>query len=427
MGIKLRTLFFLASFIFSSSSAYAWLSSDFLDVGTYLRSGVGSNGKGGDQECFTQPGTPGNEFRLGNECSTYGELALATYVKRANENSPLYGYGQIRLAYAPDGHTNWEGANGDNPIAVRESFVEIGGLTKYQLSFWAGKRFYREQDLYMNDFYYFADTSGNGGGVGNIPFVRNSKLHFAVLRETKSTETDNGKLALTLFDLRAKGIALGGGFEVNVWLGHAVTSSGVDSTTGDEYDDLSGQVAGFILQKGLAHGFNHFAVIWGKGLLDEFNLYGDLTAIKGSAAAEEQRDSNRLRVVEHLTYDFNSDWSFHFGATYERRDNGKDSDSLEEWYNLGVHPVYFIDDNFQIAGQLGTSVVDSEGAAPRRLTRVTIAPQIALARNIWSRPVLRAFYSKSFWSRSNRGSIGGKAYQNETSGTNMGLQMEVWF
>lgn len=412
--------------VYSQNSA-AWLSSEFLDLGTYLRSGVGSNGKGGDQECFNQPGTPGNEFRLGNECSTYGELALATYVKRGSDDSPLYGYGQIRLAYAPDGHTNWEGANGANPIAVRESFVEIGGVSEKKLSFWVGKRFYREQDLYMNDFYYFADTSGNGGGVGDIPFIRNSKLHFAILRETKTVETDNGKLALTLFDVRAKGIALAGGVVMNLWLGHALSSSGVDASSGDEYDDGTGQVAGAIFQKGLARGFNHFAVIWGQGLMDDFNLYGDLSVVKGSIEAQAQRDSKRVRLVEHLTYDVSSDWSLHFGATYELRDNGAAQNSKETWYNVGVHPVYFIDDNFQIAGQLGTSVVDADGASPRRLARVTIAPQVALARNIWSRPVLRAFYSRSFWSRNNRGRVGGQAYAHETSGTNLGLQMEVWF
>lgn len=296
-----------------------------------------------------------------------------------------------------------------------------------KISFWVGNRFYREQEMYMNDFFYFSDTSGNGGGIGRIPFFAGGKLYAAVLRETNSQETDNGKLALTLFDLRAKGIQLGRNFQLNLWFGHAVTSAGRNTTTNQEYDDGDGQVYGAILQKGLARGFNHFAILYGKGLLDQFNLYGDLTAIKGSQSALEQRKSNRLRVVEHLTYDINDKLSFHFGSTLELRDSGAVRNNKEVWYNVGVHPVYFIDNNFQLAAQLGTSVIDAQGAPGRRMTRLTIAPQVGLRKGIWSRPILRAFYSRTFWSRSNRGRIGGTAYANETAGTNIGLQMEIWF
>lgn len=398
-----------------------------MDIGTYLRSGIGSNGQGGDQVCFSNPGAAGNEFRVGNECTTYGELVFTTFVKRANADDPLYAYGQLRFAYGPPGNSNYEGANGSNPIAVRESYAEVGGIGEKKLSFWVGNRFYREQEMYMNDFFYMADTSGNGGGVGRIPFIAGGKLYAAILRETKTQESDNGKLALTLYDLRAKGIQLGNNFQINFWLGYATTSAGKNTTTNQEYDDGTGQVYGAILQKGLPVGFNHFAVIYGKGLLDQFNLYGDLTAIKGSASAEAQRRSQRLRVVEHLTVDVTDKFSFHFGSTFEWRDNGNTQNSKEVWYNAGIHPVYFIDENYQLTGQLGTSVVDAQGSPARRMTRVTIAPQVGLRKGIWSRPILRAFYSRTFWSRSNRGRIGGTPYSNETSGTNIGLQMEIWF
>ncbi|MCR9203755.1 MAG: carbohydrate porin [Halobacteriovoraceae bacterium] len=409
------------------SPIFALLNSSFVDFGTYLRSGIGSNGSGGDQVCFNNPGAAGNEFRVGNECTTYGELVITTFLKRGKEESPLYAYGQLRLAYGPPGNTNYEGANGTSPIAVRETYAEIGGIGEKKLSFWAGNRFYRDQEMYMNDFFYFGDTSGNGGGVGRIPFWLKGKLYAAVLRETQTTASDNGNLALTLFDFRAKGMQLARNLQLNLWFGHAVTSAGTNTTTGQEYDDGTGQVFGAILQKGFQRGFNHFSIIYGKGLLDQFNLYGDLTAIKGSNQAEAQRKSNRLRIVEHLTLDISDQLSFHFGSTLEIRDSGNTTNNKEVWYNAGIHPVYFLDENFQLTGQIGTSVVDAQGAPARRMTRVTFAPQIGLRKGIWSRPILRAFYSKTFWSRSNRGQIGGTTYANETSGTNIGLQMEIWF
>ena len=43
-----------------------------VDMHGYLRSGTGNNLQGGKQNCFNNPGSEGNEFRLGNECGIYG-------------------------------------------------------------------------------------------------------------------------------------------------------------------------------------------------------------------------------------------------------------------------------------------------------------------------------------------------------------------
>lgn len=87
-----NTLLFIA-LLCSSNPVFALLNSSFVDFGTYLRSGIGSNGNGGDQVCFNNPGAAGNEFRVGNECTTYGELAITSFVKRGTSQSPLYAYG----------------------------------------------------------------------------------------------------------------------------------------------------------------------------------------------------------------------------------------------------------------------------------------------------------------------------------------------
>ena len=111
----------------------------------------------------------------------------------------------------------------------------------------------------------------------------------------------------------------------------------------------------------------------------------------------------------------------------ELRDNGKQYDDKETWWNIGIHPVYYFDDHFQLAGVIGTSVVDADGAESKTLSRFTIAPQISMKKDIWSRPVLRAYYTYSKWSESNKGSVGGTTYQNDTSGSSYGIQGEVWF
>ena len=50
-------------------------SAQALEFHGYFRSGIGWGSKDGGQTCFGLPGVPGNgNFRLGNECGTYGEL-----------------------------------------------------------------------------------------------------------------------------------------------------------------------------------------------------------------------------------------------------------------------------------------------------------------------------------------------------------------
>lgn len=50
-------------------------SSQALEFGGYLRSGVGTSVNSGSQSCFQLPGAQ-TKYRLGNECEQYGELEL---------------------------------------------------------------------------------------------------------------------------------------------------------------------------------------------------------------------------------------------------------------------------------------------------------------------------------------------------------------
>jgi maltoporin len=63
------------------------------------------------------------------------------------------------------------------------------------------------------------------------------------------------------------------------------------------------------------------------------------------------------------------------------------------------------------------------------LTRLTIAPQLSISENIWGRPVLRAFYTHSFWNDQNKSNIAQNAptYTNKASGGAYGFQMESFF
>src|SRR4051812_25001332 len=61
-----------------------------MDYGLYLRSSAGTNSEGGKQILLQNPGSSGNEFRLGNE-STYAEVTFTGHALKApDKKSPFF-------------------------------------------------------------------------------------------------------------------------------------------------------------------------------------------------------------------------------------------------------------------------------------------------------------------------------------------------
>lgn len=424
----------------------------------FFRSGIGNNSKGGDQVCLTNPGAGANEFRVGNECSTYGELSfVAHHLKSKSPLAPFFKT-QFRLAFNVQSDQDWEtnttnstgqditlDTDGDGDVdtddsptvgdtdggdlpAFRELYFEGGNLDGSPLSFWVGKRFYREQDIFMHDYFYFADLSGPGAGIGNIPFWFNANLNLAYLKRVDATTaTTRGNIALNVFDLRLKNVQVSKNHSLQFWGAMADTPSARNSSDGTLYSDNKGHAGGVLWQSLILGGFNHLSVIYGKGLLDGLNVWGTLLTEVNSNSDKDQQKSNRWRISNHTTIEPNASLAMHSILLYERRDSGSNNNNIEEWYSVGVQPVYRITNHYQIVSVFGFSVVDAEGSGAKKLTRFTIAPQISVGRSIWARPVIRMFYTRSWWNANNRGVINNNVFANETSGGSWGFQGEVWF
>jgi maltoporin len=411
----------LSFLLLMSGNLFALTNSSFSHHG-YFRSGVGTNTRGGDQVCFKNPNASGNEFRLGDECDSYGELTFVG--KHGAKDKAQNVKTQVTLSYGVDGHTGFE----ETSIAIRESYVEFKNIGEQKLSYWGGKRFYRAQDIYMNDWYYFSEMNTNGAGVGDIDLF-DANLNVAFLREIRDTTSDIGSHAVSLLDMRLKGIKLTQKDSLDLWHAVAFTPSGKDTTNNIDYDSSYGMTLSLLYKRNLDHGFNHFAVMYGKGLMDEFSPFGQTNTPVASVDYNKQRNSSRMRFVEHLTLNMKK-WAFHFASTLELRDSGEETNPGSTWFNVGVQPVYYFTDHYQLAGVLGTSSVSFDNAPTERLTRITIAPQIAMDKNIWGRPILRFFVTQSYWSKSliNRAEeTSGGVYNNRRHGGSWGFQIESWF
>ena len=419
--IKYSPFFYLLFSSFLALNIYAADIKD-LEMFGYARAGSGTNTLGGDQECFYNQGSGGwggigrNEFRLGNECSNYLEIAFKfNHIKTDTKKV----YTQFRVSNSHDGKDATESSSQSTNFV--EAFAEMQGLNDMPLSFWVGKKFYRDQDVYMDDYYYFGSMNGNGAGVGNIDLL-GGKLSLAYLRKVSDTKTNVGVQGLTVYDARLKDIKLSDSLKEHFWIAYGHAPESTNTSSGVRYRKSNGFILGtlFDLSFGSA-GFNHTAIMFGHGLMSSFNLYGDTLTSPGSSQSSEKR----LRFVNHTTFDINANWAFHLSVNHERlivHDNVK-----EQWMGLGIRPIYRVTQNFHLVTEAGSSIVQNGGA--KKLTRLTFAPQLSINENIWGRPVLRAFYTHSFWSENNKINIAqnAPAYAKKTAGGSYGVQMESFF
>ncbi len=417
----------LVCYILTISSSVFALEAKFT---SYLRGGAGLNLEGGQQECFFNVGIPGNFLRLGNECGFYSELAVFFINKKADETDANYFKTQMRLEFNSKGARQWE-PKADRDINQIEAFVSAGGFSEVPGDFWIGKRFYRDVDLYIFDWYYFADMSGVGAGVENLP-LGVGRFSFAhLIQANENLTTSVGRPVLQALDLRWRDLPMGDQ-SLYLWGVYAWAPASSDATS--NYVATTGYSFAGRLQGSAFKGNNNFTLLYGKGAMKDFNIYANSALI---STDDSQNRAWTLRAVEDWSKDVTDKWAVMIAAAAEIGGNGTATKNYREWQEVGIRPIYFVTDRFQWVFETGYSRIknDAEVAASgesigeRALGRVSISPQLSIGKSIWMRPVMRAFLSHSFWTTSNRSFIASAAptFKDKNEGTTFGYQFEAWF
>lgn len=400
----------------------------------YLRAGTGSNLRGGAQECVRNSGSWGNEFRLGNECEIYGEMSFQGDILKAESETAPYWKFFSNFAFAYNNHTDWEAPNANNWV-LREVYSEGGRVDGLDFHVWVGKRFYRWGDLHMMDFYPMS-MSGPGGGIGGLNTSWGSWA-FAVIQNAKSDEimgtgavaTKVGKAAKTTFHVRLDNSPSPIG-SWSYWLVGGTTPATTDQADTQDYKAGSGAL--FAAKNNWSSNglSNEFGLGYGNGVMSNFGPDGDLVkdCVDETDPACQVAGSWRARAWDSLTWETEK-WSTQAAVIYDELDLGTSQNNKVRWTSIGIRPTRWITDHISIAFQAGTSTVedDRDGAGARTLRRYTIAPQLSMSKGFYSRPVLRAYYSRTEWNDANRVSVVGTSFANETSQDAFGFQTEVWF
>lgn len=408
-----------------------------IDFHGYARSGVGSATKGGSLVCYNLGPNNMGHFRLGNECDTYLELQFdSVLAEKAGSQFKFH----TMLAQGTQQIVDWE----KTTPALRQLWAEatnVGSGPLASSSLWAGKRYYKRQDIHMLDMFY-NEVSGPGAGIEGIDVAGAAKFSLAYMRNGEADWKSNaspdiyavnnfapniangGANSVTNIDMRLEGLAVGDFGSVD-FMGNIVKQNNRVDWAGVEADAKSGYALTGQHTIGVLGGFNRAVLQYAK---DGANL-------NGSASILQKNDYKGFRFLDHLVFDFGAvNGSAVIGYQNDKSDAGNYDNKT---WTLGVRPWYHFNDLYSVGAELGHVQVKPKVGDTKRMEKVTLAAQIAPGKGFWTRPSLRAYYTYAKWNdaakgdgvartgRDNETWVSG--YSNSTNGSTYGLQMEAWW
>ncbi|HBM08185.1 carbohydrate porin [Pseudomonas sp. Choline-3u-10] len=382
-----------------------------LDFNGYVRSGIGESTASESQACFQLPGAA-SKFRLGNECEQYAELGLRQDLFTMDDGSVLSVEGMAALYNEYDHTPKFTGDHGfARLVQAYAEWSNVAALNNGSL--WAGRRFYKRNDIHISDFYYW-NQSATGAGIENVE-IGGLQYSYAFSRKDsvfQENYTNRHDFNVGGFDTNPNG-------ELQFGVSYIADPDRGDSNSGWSVTAQHEQV-------GFLGGSNTFAVQYGEGPGTGLGYTGDVTL---------DESAKSWRIVEFFDWQVTPRFGGQFQAVYQKdtRQDGGDQD----WISVGVRPVYALTEEFKLVAEVGHDQIDAE-AGTRKLTKFTIAPTWSPAGpKFWARPEFRLYYTYAQWNdaaqeAANLMAAGSAlsetgAFGSAQHGSNFGVQVEYWW
>ena len=399
------------SICIASLCLLAPLSASALEFAGYLRSGVGNSLNGGKQSCFKLPGAEA-KYRLGNECEQYAELELRQDVYSFDDGSVLSVDGMASLYNQYDRQLTFQGDNGS--ARLPQLYAQWSNLPSLNGgSLWAGRRYYKRNDIHISDFYYW-NQSATGAGVEDV-LIGGLKYSYALSRKDNLYQENY----VTRHDFNVAGFNTNPGGELELGLSYLDKPERTDAHSG-------WAITAQHVQSEFLGGKNKFAVQYGEGSGTGLGYTGDFRL---------DNSSKRYRIVEFFDWQVTPRFGGQIEAVYQkdfRPDGGN-----QEWLSLGVRPAYAISEQFKLVTELGHDQVKAADGT-RKLSKFTFAPTWSpKGPGFWTRPEVRLYYTYASWNAAaqraaNELDAGSAlsdtgAFGTARHGSNAGLQVEYWW
>jgi len=421
----------------------------------YFRTGAGVASAGGEMVSFDL-GRNGH-YRLGNEADTYGEIGWDKKVYDGKDGSAFFVHTMVNW-YQP--YSTGIASSVAPGVALEQAWVEGKGILGTSDAFkdadiWAGERFYNRQDVHMLDWKYL-HTDGEGAGIENIN-VGFGKLAYAYMqydgRSTSSIPAGSPATALpagtrdvtNLHQIKLDDIDVNPGGKLYFALEFDTASpyKGPTSATAPYFDAVSNDsnnkggwsIIGMHTQN-LLGGSNHLVFQYATGAASGLGN-GDQF---GRALGSLNSGNKATRVIDEIAIQPTKTFGLEAVAALEKNklDSGTALGTANgSWATLGVRGKLGVTDHFGVVAELGWEKTTLDTTAyttalkvplgDRTLNKETLALVWAPTSEFWSRPEIRIFYTNASWNNTAQGTVGGISYADKTSGSQFGVQTEVWF
>ena len=387
------------------------LSANALEFAGYLRSGIGNSLEGGKQSCFKLPGAEA-KYRLGNECEQYAELELRQDVYNFDDGSVLSVDGMASLYNQYNRQLTFQGDNGS--ARLPQLYAQWSNLPSLNGgSVWAGRRYYKRNDIHISDFYYW-NQSATGAGIEDV-LIGGLKYSYALSRKDNLYQENY----VTRHDFNVAGFNTNPGGELELGLSYLDKPERTDAHSG-------WAITAQHVQSEFLGGKNKFAVQYGEGSGTGLGYTGDFRL---------DNSSKRYRIVEFFDWQVTPRFGGQVEAVYQkdfRPDGGN-----QEWLSLGVRPTYAISEQFKLVTELGHDQVKAADGT-RKLSKFTFAPTWSpKGPGFWTRPEVRLYYTYASWNAAaqraaNEFDAGSAlsdsgAFGSARHGSNAGVQIEYWW
>jgi len=399
------------SICIASLCLLAPLSASALEFAGYLRSGVGNSLNGGKQSCFKLPGAEA-KYRLGNECEQYAELELRQDVYSFDDGSVLSVDGMASLYNQYARQLTFQGDNGS--ARLPQLYAQWSNLPSLNGgSLWAGRRYYKRNDIHISDFYYW-NQSATGAGIEDV-LIGGLRYSYALSRKDNLYQENY----VTRHDFNVAGFNTNPGGELEFGLSYLDKPERTDAHSG-------WAITAQHVQSEFLGGKNKLAVQYGEGSGTGLGYTGDYRL---------DNSSKRYRIVEFFDWQLTPRFGRQIEAVYQkdfRPDGGN-----QEWLSLGVRPAYAITEQFKLVTELGHDQVKAADGT-RKLSKFTFAPTWSpKGPGFWTRPEVRLYYTYASWNAAAQRAANeldaGSALSDTGSfgtarhGSNAGLQVEYWW
>ncbi len=368
----------------------------------YIRDSIAGNSRGGAQACFKTPGMD-YKLRLGNECDGYAEWGFQQSVWK-NKDGVEFTVG-FMFDWDPQVMTDTGVAT---PFGVQQGYVKAKFPMWGGAQVWAGKQYYRRENIDMIDFFYL-NTSEPGFGVEDVDlgFGKLAASIFATKSGFKPPATGPGSTAPATDwayaywrpDVRVYGIPVNPNGTIEVDANLVIISKNKDvpdpsTNTGTTSVWLTVEHT----QEKLMGGSNKLALQYANGAAAQMG-HGPATGYGDDPA---NKNNYQIRALDQLLLQPSEKLQGLVGGMVQWKQYyvGADKTKFTQW-GIFARPVYYLTDFFKLQGDVGFTQNKPQHGSAANLFKLTFAPTLSPSvgekGGFFVRPEVRLFVTFANW------------------------------